>query len=148
MNSSVFLSHKAGILSRIDAGLPTNKNTMCLHLVGEAHRGVLVVLSATMSSVFGHISHDTQFGFADEVKDDVDFIAHRDLFGYLDNGVFKAEVAGVDNAVGIGHVAHDAFRHSDMFQHDGVDAVVAGRITTEYDIGRNVFLHAASALHQ
>ena len=52
--------------------------------------------------------NDTAVGYADKLKDMVDFLAHGYLLGNLDNCIFEAEIGRVDKAVGIGDVAKDA----------------------------------------
>lgn len=84
----------------------------------------------------------------DEIKDDIYFFAHGDLLGYLDNGILKAEIGGVNNTIRIGDMPQHALSKALMLQHDRVHAMVARGITTKNDIGRNILLDAATALHQ
>lgn len=84
----------------------------------------------------------------DELKDDIDFLAHGNLFGYLDNSILKTEIRGVNNAIRIGDMAQHAFGHTLMLQYDRVHTMVAGGVTTQNDVRRNILLDAATALHQ
>ena len=94
------------------------------------------------------VAYYTMLGAFDELQNVVDFIAHRYLLGYLDNGVLQAEVAGIDNAVAVADVSEYALGVAFVTQNNGVYAMVGGGVATEYDVGRHVFLHAAAALHQ
>ena len=76
------------------------------------------------------MTNNSVLGFLDEFQNLFDFFAHRNLLGNLDNGIFQTEVAGVDNAVGIGNVAQNAVAHIYMLQHHGVDTIVRSRIAT------------------
>ena len=58
--------------------------------------------------LFIHMSNDTTIGYADKIKDMVDFLAHGYLLGNLDDSIFEAEIGRIDKAVGIGDVAQDA----------------------------------------
>ena len=63
-------------------------------------------------------------GTFDKVEDVVYFVTHRNLFRYFEYCIFKAKVASVDDAVGVGNVAYDAFCCADVFQYNSVYAVV------------------------
>ena len=54
-------------------------------------------------------------GTFDKVEDVVYFVTHRNLFRYFEYCIFKAKVASVDDAVGVGNVAYDAFCCADVF---------------------------------
>ena len=88
------------------------------------------------------------FGTLDEVEDIPDFIAHGDLFGNLEHCILQAEVACVDDAVGVGNMAQDAIGSVHMLKHYGVHTVVCSRVSTENHVRRYVLLHAATALHK
>ena len=64
--------------------------------------------SASIFSVCFDVSNDSVFGLADEVQDVVYFFAHGNLFGNLDDGIFEAEVAGVDDSEGVGDEQADS----------------------------------------
>ncbi len=95
-----------------------------------------------------HVAHNAVLGFLDEVKDVVNFVAHRYLFRNFDDGVFKTEVGRVDDAVSVGDMTQDALGNTFVLQHNGVDAVITGGIATENNVRRHVFLHTAAALHE
>ena len=94
------------------------------------------------------MAYDAVLRSLDEVEDFVDFIAHGDLFGNFDDGVFEAEVASVDDAVGVGYVAQYAVGYVEVFEHDGVDTVVGGGVAAEDDVGGYVLRYTASALDE
>ena len=103
---------------------------------------------AVEQSFFFELAHDAVFGKFDEVENLLYLLAHGNLLGNFDDCVFKTEVTGVDDAVGIGYVAEDAFAHVEVAQHYGVDTVVGGGVTTQNDVGWNILLHAATALNE
>ena len=70
------------------------------------------------------MSNDSVLGLADEVQDVVYFFAHGNLFGNLDDGIFEAEVAGVDDSEGVGDVSQDAVGDATVAEHNGVHSVV------------------------
>lgn len=76
-----------------------------------------------------HLTYNAVFGILDEVENFVDFRTHGNLFGNLDDSVLKAEITGVNDAVGIGNVTQNTLRHIDVLQNHGVYAVVRRRIT-------------------
>ena len=78
----------------------------------------------------------------------VNLFAVRNLFANLDDGVFHAEVASVDEAVGVGDVAQDAFVYIYVLEDEGVDAVILRGVASEDDVGGHVLLHAATALDE
>lgn len=100
------------------------------------------------SVFFAHVADDAMFRTLYEVEYVLDFVAHGDLLGNFDDSVFKAEVGRVNDAVRVGDVAQYAFGGIEMLQNNGVEAVVAGGITTEYNIRRYIFLYAAATLHE
>ena len=94
------------------------------------------------------MSNDTTIGYADKIKDMVDFLAHGYLLGNLDDSIFEAEIGRVDKAVGIGDVAEDAVGRLEVLEDNSVDTVVCSWVAADNDVGRNVALHAASTLHE
>lgn len=70
------------------------------------------------------MTNNTMLGTLNKVEDVVYFVTHRNLFGYFEYCIFKAKVASVDDAVGVGNVAYDAFGRADVFQYNSVYAVV------------------------
>ena len=94
------------------------------------------------------MTYDTAIGQAYEVKDMVNFLAHRYLLGNLDNCIFEAEIGRVDKAVGIGDVAKDAVGRLKVLEDNSVDTVVCSWVAANDDIGRHIALHAASALYE
>ena len=84
-------------------------------------------------------------GTFDKVEDVVYFVTHRKLFRYFENCIFKAKVASVDDAVGVGNMAQDAIGSVHMLKHYGVQC---SRVPTEDHVRRYVLLHAATALHK
>lgn len=104
--------------------------------------------SASTFSVCFDVSNDSVLGLADEVQDVVYFFAHGNLFGNLDDGIFEAEVAGVDDSEGVGDVSQDAVGDATVAEHNGVHSVVGCGVSAEDDVGGDVFCDAASALHE
>ena len=94
------------------------------------------------------VAHDAVSGLGDEVENVLDFLTHGNLLRNLDDCILKAEVASIDDAVGIGNVTQDAIAGLDMLQHHGVDAMVGSGITPENDVGRYILLHTAATLDQ
>ena len=94
------------------------------------------------------MSNDTAVGYADKLKDMVDFLAHGYLLGNLDDSIFEAEIGRVDKAVGVGDVAQDAVGRLEVLQDNSVDTVVSARVAADNDVGRHVALYAASALYE
>ena len=94
------------------------------------------------------MAYDTAVGHTDKFEDVVDFLAHRNLLGNLDDSILKAEVGRIDEAVGIGDVAEDAVGRLKMLQDNGVDSMVSTRVAADNNIRRHVALHAASALNE
>ena len=94
------------------------------------------------------MAYNSLFGLADEGENVFNLCAHGNLFGYLDDGIFEAEVAGVDDAEGVGNVAQDAVCGMEVAQHYAVDTVVSGGVASENNVGGHVFGDTASALYQ
>ena len=88
----------------------------------------------------------------DEGQDVLNLCAHRYLVCNLLQGIFGAEVALVDEAIGVHNMAQDAvgdvIGHMVVLQHDGIDTVVGSGVSGHDDVGRNVFADAATALHK
>ena len=78
----------------------------------------------------------------------VNLFALRNLLTNLDDGVFHAEVACINKAVGVGDVAQDAFVNIYVLEDEGVDAVILRGVASEDDVGWHVLLHAATALDE
>lgn len=111
--------------------------------------GPVGILGDMPQSIVGlAVAHDAVLGGLDEADDFVDFDACGDLLANLNHGVFEAEVARVDEAVGVGDVAQDALRQTFVLQDDGVHAVIGCGVAAEDSVGRHVVLHAAAALHE
>ena len=98
--------------------------------------------------LFIHMSNDTTIGYADKIKDMVDFLAHGYLLGNLDDSIFEAEIGRIDKAVGIGDVTEDAVGRLEVLEDNSVDTVVCSWVATDNDVGRHVALHTATALHE
>ena len=98
--------------------------------------------------LFLDVAYDAVLGILDEVENVLNLLAHRNLFGNLDYGIFQTEVACVDDAVSVGDVAENAIGRVDVLQHHRVDAIVGSRVATQDDVRRNILLHAAAALYQ
>lgn len=70
-------------------------------------------------------------GTLDKFEDIMNFVAHRNLLGNLNDCIFKAEVARVDDAVSISNVAYDAICYFDVLQHYCINSMVRSRIATQ-----------------
>ena len=92
----------------INAAFPYNaaqKNGPSTHAV----LGPVGVWGDMLPSVVGlAVADDAVLGGLDETDDFVDFDACGNLLANLNHCVFEAEVARVDEAVGVGDVAQDA----------------------------------------
>ena len=94
------------------------------------------------------MADDAMFGLFDKVQDVLYLGTHGDLLRYLQYGILEAEVTCVDEAVCVHDVAQYALGHADTLQYRGIDAVVAGGIAAQDDVGGHILLHTASALHK
>ena len=94
------------------------------------------------------MANDTEFGIFDKVDDLVNMFALGNLFTNLDDGVFHAEVSSIDESVGIGDVAQDAFVYVYVFQDERVDAMIFRGVSTDDDVGGDILLYAATALDE
>lgn len=112
------------------------------------HKGLITVHGPEVSIFLFEASDDTAFRVLDEVDDVLDFYACRYLFFDFDDGILEAETTRIDEAVGICDMAQNALCLSFFFQYEAVHTMVGGGVTSEDDVGRYVFLHAASALQQ